>query len=80
MKGPSAHMRCCLVRQEPDGQEALLEVYGEMKWVRRTEMPDHEGLWWGLVPVQQVFEQVREARDSQTLVKAIQSLQGILEV
>ena len=80
LKGPSAHMRCCLVRQVPDGQEALLEVYGEMKWVRRTEMPDHEGLWWGLVPVQQVFEQVREARDSQTLVKAIQSLQGILEV
>lgn len=77
-KGPSAHIRCCKVRQGPDGPEVLLEMYGEMRWLRRSEVPDHEGLWWGLVPIQRVFEQVREARDPKTLVKAVQSLQGIL--
>jgi hypothetical protein len=78
MKGPSANMRCCVVRHAEGHLEALLDCYGEMKWVKRPDVGDHDGQWWGLVPIQKVFEQVNNTKEDQTLVKAIQSLQGIL--
>jgi hypothetical protein len=77
-EGPSANMRCCRVRCIEGQLEAYLKCNDAMRWVEPADLGDHDGQWWALVPIQNVFEQVKNKRDDKTLMKAVRSLQGIL--
>ena len=48
-----------------------------MGW-QETAGLKHEGVWWGLRPIQEVFSQVVAKKQEQTLMTAIRALSGIL--
>lgn len=75
---PGSYLRCCKVRSNDGILEAYLYAYGSMAWVPRTKINDSAGQWWGLRPIQDVLPKVNEAKDEQTLLKAVDALRGIL--
>lgn len=75
---PASYLRCCKVRSNNNVLEACLFDHDELKWIPRAEIKDHEGQWWGLRPIQEVLPKVNEAKDENTLLKAVEALQGIL--
>ncbi len=50
---------------------------GGCQWVDLDAVPD-EHLWWKMSRLQDIFAQVQERRDDQTLNSAIQALSGIV--
>lgn len=78
MVSPGSFLRCCKVRGNDNGLEAYLDRYGKMKWVPKAEIGDHDGVWWGLRPIQELFPQVNDGKEEQTLMRAVEALKGIL--
>lgn len=75
---PGSYLRCCMVRSNNNVLEACLYDHEELKWIPRAKIGEHEGQWWGLRPIQEVLPKVNEAKDENTLLKAVEALRGIL--
>jgi hypothetical protein len=79
---PSRHLRCCRVRQGSTQMQVELAKRdndgGGCQWVDLDVVPD-EHLWWKMSRLQDIFAQVQERRDDQTLNSAIEALSGIVK-
>jgi hypothetical protein len=78
---PSRHLRCCRVRKGWAQMQVELGKRdsdgGGCEWVDLDAVAD-EHLWWKMSRLQDVFAQVQERRDDQTLNSAIDALGGIV--
>jgi hypothetical protein len=78
---PSRHLRCCRVRKGLTQMQVELGKRdsdgGGCEWVDLDAVAD-EHLWWKMSRLQDVFAQVQERKDDQTLNSAIEALSGIV--
>lgn len=85
INGPSRFLRCC--RLKFDGGQYLVEyrpkqygVQGDTVWKPVDSLENTEKwLWWAMMPIYEVFTQLGESNNKDTLLQAVQALGGILD-
>ncbi len=79
---PSRHIRCCRVRHSGGTLQVELKRRdldgGGSEWVDAQHLDD-DNLWWKMCPLQDVFTQVQDRRNAQTVLSGIDALAGIIQ-
>lgn len=80
---PARYLRCCGVRWHEGVYQIELRntMHGkERSWESFDEVEDDQWLWWAMTPLHEKFPKLMERKVDGTLLKAIESLAGILNV
>lgn len=77
---PARFIRCCGLRWQDGVYQVERRIDGAPTWVPVETLEDDERLWWSMSRLDQKFSRLRQTKENRTLVQAIESLQGILNV
>lgn len=77
---PSRFIRCCALRWKDGGYFVERRTNGALQWTDIEAIEDDENLWWSLPRLDQKFAKLSETKEERTLLRAIESLKGILNV
>jgi hypothetical protein len=76
---PSSYLRCCHLKINNDVYQVEVSHHAQVVWRDVAQLGGHEGQWWGLRRLQDVFPKVIDRADAQTLQTAINSLKGLID-
>lgn len=79
LTSPASYLRCCRLTFQDERYCVELNDHGEKKWLEVGELGTHDGQWWGLRPLQEIFAKVDDRREAGTLFTAIGSIKGLIE-
>jgi hypothetical protein len=81
LNGPSRYMRCC--RLKFDGDTYLVQYrnnLGELVWKPVDSIKNSaQWLWWSMLKLPEMFPQLKEEQNKDTLLQAVSALAGILD-
>ncbi|WP_371180701.1 hypothetical protein [Xanthomonas sacchari] len=76
---PSSYLRCCQLRISSDVYQVEVLHGAEFLWRDVAQLGVHEGQWWGLRRLQDVFPKIIGRAEAQSLQTAINSIKGLID-